>query len=348
MSESRRRKRGFTLIELLVVIAIISILMALLLPAVQQAREAARRSQCQNNLKQIGLALHNYESTYSRLPMAIVSDECNGLPWGKGTIGPAGAPGATGSPFDDDGFSWTAAILPYIDQAPLYNTLSASPWWGRFGATELYWNSIGSPATGAVIPGCEKGLSAFKCPSSVLPAYVPSNWTVPGNVVAGSTSTVRQIGYPVCDYKTAGGSCWGDDGIIMKNCEVPGGRKLSDVVDGLSNVIMIAESGQVTTNNNPTVSTASTGIQDWPTLFVAAGDDECIRVNGRTSAPINNGVSVQRMAASINDDAAFSAHIGGALFCFADGSVHFLSENIDIQTYCNMHSIKDGNPIGDF
>src|SRR5262244_2629126 len=95
--------RGFTLIELLVVIAIIAILIALLLPAVQQAREAARRTQCRNNLKQLSLALHNYESSQTRLP--------------PGNFGGMGA----GKPCsDDDGISWHYTILPYIEQAPLY------------------------------------------------------------------------------------------------------------------------------------------------------------------------------------------------------------------------------------
>ncbi len=335
MRSPKSRVRGFTLIELLVVIAIIAILVALLLPAVQQAREAARRSQCQNNLKQIGLAFHNYESTYRRLPMCIISGECNGLAWG-----------ANSTAFDDDGFNWTASILPYVDQTPAYNALSTSPWWGKFGATELYANSVGNPATGAIIPGCEKSIPLFKCPSSILPLYVPATFTVPGNTVAGTTSTVRSIGWPVCDYKTAGGSCYGDDGIIQKNCEVPGGHLFADVVDGLSNVIMVAESAQVTTNTNPTLG--GTGVQDWPTLYATNGDDEMARVNGRTSAPINNGVNLNRMAASVNDDAAFSSHIGGAQFVFADGSVHFLSENINIQVYCNMHSINDGNALGDY
>ena len=335
MSMSKRRDRGFTLIELLVVIAIIAVLIALLLPAVQQAREAARRSQCKNNLKQIGLAMHNYEETYKRLPMLIISGECNGLPWGAGSTA-----------FDDDGFNWTASLLPYMDQAPLYSQLSASPYWGKFGATELYATAVGNPATGAVIPGCDKSLSIFKCPSSILPQFVPATFLVPGNGVAGTTSTTRAIGWPVTDYKGAGGSCRGDDGMMHKNCEVPGGRAFADVIDGLSNTIMIAESAQVTNNTNPAIG--GTGVQDWPTLFATCGDDEMSRINGRTSAPINNGVNLNRMAESVNDDAAFSAHTGGAQFLFGDGSVHFLSENMSIQTYCDMNGINDGTPIGSY
>ena len=96
-------KRGFTLIELLVVIAIIAILIALLLPAVQQAREAARRSQCKNNMKQIGLALHNYHDVYNTFPPGYVGQTDVSILAGYGL------------------WSWSALILPYIDQAPLYN-----------------------------------------------------------------------------------------------------------------------------------------------------------------------------------------------------------------------------------
>ncbi len=111
-ASSRRARRGFTLIELLVVIAIIAVLIALLLPAVQQAREAARRTQCKNNLKQIGLAMHNYHDTYNRLPLGGV---CSGL-----------APNASSpSDFRDARWSqtWAIAALPLLEQGNLWNHL---------------------------------------------------------------------------------------------------------------------------------------------------------------------------------------------------------------------------------
>ncbi len=107
-----RQARGFTLIELLVVIAIIAILISLLLPAVQQAREAARRSQCRNNMKQIGLAMHNYESTHGVFPS-----------------------GRLERPGDTKWVSWGVMILPYVDQAPLYNQYNQN----------LRWNAAGTP-----------------------------------------------------------------------------------------------------------------------------------------------------------------------------------------------------------
>lgn len=360
MSRATKRGRGFTLIELLVVIAIIAILIALLLPAVQQAREAARRTTCRNNLHNIGLALHNYESSYSRLPMGIVSDTVS-----SGSPSRLRWPGNTA--YDDDGFSWTASILPFIDQAPKYNQLSQSPYWGMYGATEIYWRAQGAPATGAVIPGCETPLAMFLCPSSPMPAIIPQNSGITG--VGGSFphSNGWTVGYPTCVYKGCGGGCpmdgsvtggiqlpsildWTgtlpteDTGMLGKNGEVPGGIAFRDVPDGLSNTVMVAESACYTTDKNPSL-TGVTRVQDWPTLYVAAGDDECIRVNGRTSAPINGFTTPNKMAALINDDSAFSDHTGGAFFCFGDGSVRFLSENINAGVYCLLHCRIDGVPL---
>ena len=109
---TRQKKTGFTLIELLVVISIIGVLVGLLLPAVQAAREAARKTQNQNNLKQMGLALHNYESAFKRLPVAI---------WGEN---PMRNTNGTSAAYDDDGYGWMTSILPFIEQNNLYNQLS--------------------------------------------------------------------------------------------------------------------------------------------------------------------------------------------------------------------------------
>jgi len=136
------RKRGFTLIELLVVIAIIAILIALLLPAVQQAREAARRTQCKNNLKQLGLAMHNYHDT------------TNVFPFG----------------FDARETLWSAMILPQIEQTNLYNTLVWQE--GTIGN----WNYAGGPNTKA----CATVVEAFRCPS--MPLNPRDNESIPGRV----------------------------------------------------------------------------------------------------------------------------------------------------------------------
>ncbi len=158
----KRHRSGFTLIELLVVIAIIAVLVALLLPAVQQAREAARRSQCKNNLKQIGLAIHNYEGAF------------NVFPFGKGAgYAFLGAPAYPR-------WSAQAMILPYLEQAPLYNTLNFNnppdtP--GMAGAVPTFMPAYQSPG-GINTIGSQTLIPAFLCPSDVS---VSSTWAGANN-----------------------------------------------------------------------------------------------------------------------------------------------------------------------
>jgi prepilin-type N-terminal cleavage/methylation domain-containing protein/prepilin-type processing-associated H-X9-DG protein len=321
MKRSRKR-RAFTLVELLVVIAIIGILVGLLLPAVQSAREAARRMQCSNNLKQMALAVHNYESTFKRIPCAIMGSPING------------------HRFDDDGFGWQSAILPFIEQQNLYNQLTGHPLWGAEGALEL-----NQALTGRPIPGGEVEVGTYRCPSSTLPKVVPEFWAIPGGQNFGPlvAENRQMIGYAVSDYKTAGGSCYGDDGAMHKRAGAPW-RRFADFTDGLSNSALLCESSYVTGNG----TTAPTRVEDWPIWIGGPGTDESNRTNGRTNAPINCKCNPQRMLFAINDDCAFSFHAGGAQFAFADGSVHFLSENISSDTYCNIHSISDGQTLGDW
>lgn len=309
------RRLGFTLIELLVVIAIIAILIALLLPAVQQAREAARRTQCKNNLKQIGLGLHNYHDTYQRFPWGIATDVDDS----------AG--------FDDDGYSFLAHILPQIEQTALFEQINPQciP-----GVLRTYYdNNGGTPGT--VIPGGDIVISAYKCPSSSLPEIVPPTWSIPG----GPSESMRDlsVGYATTDYKGAGGSCNGDNGMLHKRAEVGNGRRIADVTDGTSNTVFVGESAYVSDG------------QDWPTWIGATGSDESNRFNGRTSAPINAGVTPNNMYNAVSDDSAFSFHTGGAQFLFVDGSVKFITENIDNThngTWCSLNGINDGIVIGEY
>ena len=140
----QKRKHGFTLIELLVVIAIIAVLIALLLPAVQQAREAARRTQCKNNLKQTGLALHNYHDTFNQFPSAF----------GNQTVNSSGG--------ERWGHSQWVSLLPYFDQAPLFNQ------W-NFLANDEGWGGNQNISRDAKIP-------TLKCPSSILPDKSPNGF----------------------------------------------------------------------------------------------------------------------------------------------------------------------------
>jgi len=185
-----KNRRGFTLIELLVVIAIIAILIALLLPAVQQAREAARRSTCKNNMKQIGLALHNYHDTHRTFPPSYVDNH----------------PG--GAVFQNNDLAWSMFLLPFLDQAPLYNNISGS------GAMDLDWTTIPAMTTGA---------TAYA--KVVLPAFIcPSDPTEGVNTKIGS--------YGKSNYKA-----------VRSVLTYPtSARRMRDFTDGTSNTFIVGES----------------------------------------------------------------------------------------------------------
>lgn len=340
MRRSSIERRGFTLIELLVVIAIIAILIALLLPAVQQAREAARRTQCKNNLKQLGIAMHNYHDVYQRFPGGTYSaiDDDNGM--------------------DDDGYGWGVMLLPFVEQANLYQslpmTVSAAdgfstigdpraPNWGVF---KNYFDSNGTH-----IPGGETNLTTFRCPSSTLPEVVPESYQ--GYDYAGGSSSSDQpaVGYGISDYKGCGG--YRDRGVFVKARDVIGagrslGTKIRDITDGTSNTIAIGESSYGGRSGN-----------DLPVWIGITGRDERGIFKTMFPSPINCGTSPTRPEDAIDDDCAMSFHTGGAQFLMADGSARFVSENIDTGfhptiddgvtgTWEALGTINDGFVFGEF
>lgn len=331
MTRTLRRNRGFTLIELLVVIAIIAVLIALLLPAVQQAREAARRTQCKNNLKQLGLALHNYHDTYLIFPLCSYLDT-----WSSG-------PNAVNSQW-----AWSVMILPYMDQAPLFNQLVVGP------------NTFEQAANDATrLKSLTTPLPAFICPSDPeagvnrnRPFLQKTTGGLCNGMVLTSTTQFGKSNYMACNGNHD------SDGIFGSG----GGRvSIRDILDGTSNTIMVGERSSVKWAKQ----TASTG----PWAGVWAGQElTCDGITnvwclaGKTEFQMNSGKHSDVVGSTTATDqplVAFgSVHTGGAQFLMADGSVRFINENIqwnelpnsysDVGIYHLLGSMADGNVIGEY
>ncbi|HEY0982107.1 DUF1559 family PulG-like putative transporter [Schlesneria sp.] len=295
--KARRPVRGFTLIELLVVISIIAVLIALLLPAVQQAREAARRTQCKNNLKQLGLALHNYESTFSVFPAGGIEDTN------------AGTSGVGASGF--------ALILPYIEQANLYNT---------YNFNEHYGSTHNKTVLSQKIP-------AFLCPSMVINRAVPNT---PCNEIGGPTSYLLSEGTASYQFPAQGVF-----GLVLPSYGYPNKcSRFSDITDGTSNTLAAAETTYNFKNYFYTASTcaASAGANRWGTARWGVGYPN-IGV-GNTTSKMNNFTA--------SPTGYSSQHVGGIQALLMDGTVRFINQNIDFSTYTALATKAGGEIIGEF
>ncbi len=285
-----RKSLGFTLVELLVVIAIIGILVGLLLPAVQAAREAARRMQCSNNLKQLGLAAHTYHDAHRNFPIGQHL---------FGTLTPAGASRGLA-------YNWSYALLPFIEQTSLYNQFD-----NRFPVFE---NTITKNGTLAGTP-----LAAFSCPSDKKP---PTIDLTTETVRPSATTSYKAVnGAYNNGYSTIGNA----DPVVFNGTFERDSRAIfgiKNLTDGTSNTIIFAET-KWGMNATGRTRTYIYGASD-PGSAVASGASECSFVNGQTA--MNWVITV---AVSSANRTAGSFHTGGAQFAFGDGSIHFVSENID-------------------
>ncbi len=309
-----KKLRGFTLIELLVVIAIIAILIALLLPAVQQAREAARRTQCKNNLKQLALAMHNYHDTVGAFPFG----------------------------FDERETLWSAMILPQIEQTNLYQTLI----WQE--GTVGNWDWDGSPNEKA----CGTVMSAFMCPSMPLgprdneniPGRVPASYRAcAGALIASDDLSTRPAGFNTTAHRALEEANL--DGMFFGCSKV----QMRDVTDGTSNTILIGES------RTSTYSKDNQQMDYW--LFGCPQSGGWVLGGlGGTEYSEGLGSAVVRINANLDPnfhgvlmEMAFgSYHVGGAQFALADGSVRFMSENMDLKTYQALATRQGGEVVGEF
>ncbi|MEX2169337.1 MAG: DUF1559 domain-containing protein [Pirellulales bacterium] len=298
---------GFTLVELLVVIAIIGLLVGLLLPAIQAARESARRGSCQNNLKQIGLALNHFTDAHKQFPIGVRGGERF---------------------HTDDGYGWSQDLLPFLEHQPLHD-LTNTTFDGAKPAPGIFMRTF--IATKATIVGGDTIVDVYRCPTSQLPSHV-------------ERAGVLYNGYATNDYKACNGR--GDNGMFFKvydgvvNAEPPKSKILpKDVTDGLSKTIAIGESAYY--------NSTSAANMDWPIWIGAPGTDEAQLFKTQNPSLINCGVVPKSLEGfrtggptgypgPIDDDCAFSWHDSGAFFCFADGSVHFIQETVDLETFSNL------------
>ncbi len=328
-------KRGFTLIELLVVIAIIAVLIALLLPAVQQAREAARRSQCKNNLKQLGLAFHNYAETATVFPPA----------WLLKTT----SPGINVQPMG-------VMLLPYMDQAPLYNKYDSKvPPVNEAG-------SLGQSATVAAanIQLISTPLAAFNCPStpSTSKTYTGSvpfgpltlTWTAAQSdycVTTGVLGTFSNLAY--ASYP--GGSGGQRDGILQASGTGGGVSSPASVLDGLSNTFLMGERvGGVIIYN------ALRQQLPVPAPYAQAnggGWGDFLNGEHWTGGSLYDGTFGVQGPCPINCTNArgagfYSFHTGGSHFLMADGAVRFVSANIAAFTFASLITRQKGEIVGEF
>jgi prepilin-type processing-associated H-X9-DG protein/prepilin-type N-terminal cleavage/methylation domain-containing protein len=321
-SMALRTWSGFTLTELLVVIAVIAILIGLLLPAVQQAREAARRVQCLNNLKQIGLAIHNYEGSNGCFPPGYLS--APGVGFCDPQTGDCGP-----------GWGWLTALLPGVEQGNLYDSLNINmPCWDLTNTTSVRF----SP-------------QVFLCPSANNPATTVGvtdiNLNLWQGAVFGRANYVHNVG--MNDVWSAPATVnydnpvSGANGVMYRNSRIP----IAAVTDGLSNTVAAGE-------RSPNLADAV-----WPGVVPGAchysyGQFANPDWDGAGSyVGSNSGPSIYEAPAIIHPpnspvgdtDEMYSLHPGGANVLFCDGSVRFIKESIRLWTWAALSSRCGGEVI---
>ncbi|QDV69102.1 Type II secretion system protein G precursor [Rosistilla carotiformis] len=331
-----RQNAGFTLVELLVVIAIIGILVGLLLPAVQQAREAARRMQCSNNLKQLGIALHNYHDTFQAMPSGYIDiRNLNSVVDNKGH------------------WSWSAFILPFVELGNVQDILDV----GRTTPSEAL--SVHQDVMQSLYP-------AFRCPSDTGPDHSSTSQCA-GCCIENSTgdnlglSLTNYLGVNNSAYPRAlkatnfGDGTSGATGIFFRDSDT----RFRDIVDGTSNTLMVAErayrvgkSAYLAGELFAARDYNGGGPSNWQ-----HGSDAAQGVPRILLTTIFSPNNPTGSAATINHNAMgmSSLHPGGAQVCFADGSVRFLAETIHSNTSGATDTIMeylgnmgDGEVIGEY
>lgn len=332
-------RRGFTLVELLVVIAIIGVLVALLLPAVQAAREAARRTQCTNNMKQLALALHNYHDVHKRFPPSgiLAGDSAQPVP-------PASNPSAV--PYHH---TWMLMILPFVEQGPLYDATNLMlPIWQQ--------QSIVSTQ-----------VQSFLCPSSQLLELSETR------NMAYTNYAVTE-GYHWWETAMVGPGWEGDILRLRGTVDInglfatPRSRRMADVTDGTSNTIAMAEVssngfkwGPIRTGGTGVPRANSPGERVFRSAFVWTGVNGVCCETGRFTNPDGSGPSaaarwfpggsphpfsptyLSAWGPNAEWPGASSLHPGGLIVGLADGSARFVSATIQYRTWVLLNAHADGH-----
>ena len=340
LARKKECRLAFTLIELLVVIAIISVLIALLLPAVQQAREAARRTQCRHQLKQIGLAIHNYVDVFDCIPPGYLGYIAGTLPTPGGCATVSNqviVPNPTTAPYVQSstaqGWGWGTYLLPYIDQSTLYTALNP-------GQMQVVCDNPIAPAdTAGSYTLLRTKVVVYNCPSAADPDlnYTRDTTTTPNSPSVHAKSNYRAVGgvsYTGKDTNSASATfglqgAFGD-GTLFKP------MKLRDDVDGTSNTFFIGECYRRDVDTNfQSVTTGEYAGGMWCGLPTDTRQSSVIGQLGLSPSSFAlNGASINAFA---------SRHVGGGHFLLGDGSVRFIGNNADQNTISRIGTINDGN-----
>lgn len=335
MSRIVSRSRGFTLVELLVVIAIIGILVGLLLPAVQAAREAARRMQCSNNLKQLGLALQTYHDTYKRFPAGSYSvtwlplypnagHNNNGLPW----VGGLWRKGST-----------LVKLLPYVEQSAFFNQIP-------FQSDVDAWFDTLQPTTSTFMPGKrprEMNIPTFLCPSDP-PARTDLALSNYGCSMGSQAMPANTNGCTLYTTHLNGPTGHGTD---TRTSQISGvfsrihwAASLAELTDGTSNTIVM---GEIRPN------CADHHYQGWPkgnalwtSTIPPVNYNTC---RGELGGDLGQTRNCNSWDVWQTSQGFKSKHTGGAQFVLGDGSVQFISQSVDYLTYQRLGARADGNPV---
>jgi prepilin-type N-terminal cleavage/methylation domain-containing protein/prepilin-type processing-associated H-X9-DG protein len=329
----KKSRSGFTLIELLVVIAIIAVLVGLLLPAVQKARETANRMKCANNLKQIGLALQTYHDNLGQFPPGYID----------GNTDPTKTPDQDMGP----GWGWAAFLLPYVEQDPLFRQINLTV-------------PVGT-GVNAMLSG--QGLSIYQCPSDPLQQPFPvydSTFTKP-IVTLAHANYVGCNGWEECFWNAGGaGDGSGNDGLdgglglagdgpFFRNSNI----KISNVLDGLSNSIFV---GERSSNHAPATWTGAPAggrcpawmVSQPPVPYASPPGPAYDNADFGEAFVLAHGNARHLPNADFpiyDPDTFYSYHPGCVNFLFGDGSVRFISSNIDPQVYQHLCTIAGGETV---